>query len=409
MAKISTYAIDDIPTLNDKVIGTETDNSLITKNYKLSDIIALVPGGKLSVQSLNTLTGELTLVGAGGISISSTGTTITLTGSGGITSIAADNDVDPPGAIGPAIILKGTNGISVTRAKDSNVLSIIGSAGNFVSLTTVGQEGAATLISGVLNIPNYTVTGFVTDVSGVSPIVSSGGTSPDISIGKSTAETDGYLGSTDFTNFNSKQSALVSGTTIKTINNTSLLGSGNITIDSGEGVVKGLTTNNTSGVSTLNGDTGILNIPNYSTSASGVDGSVQYSASSAFSSSATLNYNASTYVLKVGDNASSYAGTVRVESNNSTVGGKLELQTGIGKGASEIVGILAPPSGVSVDIILPASLPVQDQVLTATDITSGVATTSWTTLQPTGYTSPDGSVWKLQVNNEGIISSTKVS
>ena len=294
MARISTYVIDSVPTLNDKVIGTDLDDNLVTKNYKIGDIIAMIPGGTLSVQSLNTLTGSLTLEGAGGISVSSTGTTITLTGSGGITSIAADNDVDPPGAIGPAIILKGTNGISVTRAKDSNVLSIIGSAGNFVSLTTVGQEGAATLISGVLNIPNYTVTGFVTDVSGVSPIVSSGGTSPDISIGKSTAETDGYLGSTDFTNFNSKQSALVSGTTIKTINNTSLLGSGNITIDSGGGVVKSLTTNNTSGVATLNGDTGALNIPNYSTSASGVDGSVQYSASSAFSSSATLNYNAST-------------------------------------------------------------------------------------------------------------------
>ena len=402
MARISTYVIDSVPTLNDKVIGTDLDDNLVTKNYKIGDIIAMIPGGTLSVQSLNTLTGSLTL--------------------------------------------KAGTGISLTT-NDKDEITINGSAGNFVSLTTVGQEGAATLISGVLNIPNYTVTGFVTDVSGVSPIVSSGGTSPDISIGKSTAETDGYLGSTDFTNFNSKQSALVSGTTIKTINNTSLLGSGNITIDSGGissvtgsaatvtggitftgsgvtqsaetpntftfssagGVVKGLTTNNTSGVATLNGDTGTLNIPNYSTSASGVDGSVQYSASSAFSSSATLNYNASTYVLKVGDNASSYAGTVRVESNNSTVGGKLELQTGIGKGASEIVGILAPPSGVSVDIILPASLPVQDQVLTATDITSGVATTSWTTLQPTGYTSPDGSVWKLQVNNEGIISSTKVS
>ena len=161
MAKISTYAIDDIPTLNDKVIGTETDNSLITKNYKLSDIIALVPGGKLSVQSLNTLTGELTLVGAGGISISSTGTTITLTGSGssGITSIAADNDVDPPGATGPAIILKGTNGITVTRAVDSNVLSIIGTVPAIASLTTNGTTGASTLINNVLNIPNYDTSG----------------------------------------------------------------------------------------------------------------------------------------------------------------------------------------------------------------------------------------------------------
>ena len=43
------------------------------------------------------------------------------------------------------------------------------------------------------------------------------------------------ISTTDITNWNSKQAALVSGTNIKTINNESLLGSGNITIQSGGG------------------------------------------------------------------------------------------------------------------------------------------------------------------------------
>ncbi len=84
MARISTYAIDGIPTVNDKVIGTNVDDADITMNYTIGDIIALVPGGSSSVQSLNGLTGVLNLIGAGGISISADPATneITITDSG---------------------------------------------------------------------------------------------------------------------------------------------------------------------------------------------------------------------------------------------------------------------------------------------------------------------------------------
>jgi hypothetical protein len=50
-----------------------------------------------------------------------------------------------------------------------------------------------------------------------------------LSISQASTSTDGYLSSTDWNTFNNKQAALVSGTNIKTINSTSLLGSGNIT------------------------------------------------------------------------------------------------------------------------------------------------------------------------------------
>jgi len=50
-----------------------------------------------------------------------------------------------------------------------------------------------------------------------------------LSISQATTSTDGYVSSTDWNTFNNKQAALVSVTNIKTVNSTSLLGSGNIT------------------------------------------------------------------------------------------------------------------------------------------------------------------------------------
>lgn len=120
MARISTYAIDGIPTIHDKVIGTNVDDADVTMNYTIGDIIALVPGGSASVQSLNTLTGDLNLVGAGGISISASGTDITITGSGSGSGIQS---ID--GATGPDIDLAGKGGITITAV--GNLINIDGS------------------------------------------------------------------------------------------------------------------------------------------------------------------------------------------------------------------------------------------------------------------------------------------
>lgn len=72
--------------------------------------------------------------------------------------------------------------------------------------------------------------GGVTSVSGTAPIASSGGSTPTISIATANTSTTGALTSTDWNTFNGKQAALVSGTNIKTINSTSLLGSGNVAV-----------------------------------------------------------------------------------------------------------------------------------------------------------------------------------
>ena len=65
MGKISTYAIDALPTLDDKVIGTDAENQQITKNYLLGDIIGLVPTPTLQevLDSGNVATQNIALTG----------------------------------------------------------------------------------------------------------------------------------------------------------------------------------------------------------------------------------------------------------------------------------------------------------------------------------------------------------
>ena len=71
----------------------------------------------------------------------------------------------------------------------------------------------------------------------LSSTVADGTTTPVITlqVPSASATNRGALTSTDWSTFNNKQANLVSGSNIKTINNTSLLGSGNITIASGGG------------------------------------------------------------------------------------------------------------------------------------------------------------------------------
>lgn len=95
-------------------------------------------------------------------------------------------------------------------------------SGSYVTRSITGQE----IIDAAAS------SGGVTDVTATAPIVSTGGTTPDISMAAADAGHDGYLSSTDWIAFNNKQDALT------------------------------LTTTGTSGAATLVGTT--LNIPQYS-------------------------------------------------------------------------------------------------------------------------------------------------
>lgn len=71
----------------------------------------------------------------------------------------------------------------------------------------------------------------VTEVTGVSPVaVVNGTTTPQISMSLAQSDTDGYLRWEDWNIFNNKQAALVSGTTIKTVNGDILLGAGDVSV-----------------------------------------------------------------------------------------------------------------------------------------------------------------------------------
>jgi hypothetical protein len=151
-------------------------------------------------------------------------------------------------------------------------------SGSYVTRSITGQE--------IIDAASGTG---VTNITVNAPLATTGGTTPDLSISEADGTTDGFITAVDWSTFNSKQAALVSGTNIKTIEGQSLLGSGNIDLtksDVGLGNVDNtsdankpistatqtalnakqntltLTTTGTSGAATLVGDT--LNIPQYS-------------------------------------------------------------------------------------------------------------------------------------------------
>lgn len=117
-----------------------------------------------------------------------------------IAGLATTSYVDSQDATKQDVLVSGTN------IKTINGTTVLGSGD-----ITIGGSG-------------------VTNVTGTSPISSSGGTTPAISIANASTSTTGALTSTDWNTFNGKQAPLVSGTNIKTVNSTSVLGSGDIAV-----------------------------------------------------------------------------------------------------------------------------------------------------------------------------------
>ena len=204
--------------------------------------------------------------GAGGFSNVTIGTgvafaggTLSATGSGGtVTSVTGTAPVVSSGGTTPAISMPAatTSVNGYLTSTDWNTFNGKGS-GTVTSvaaltLGTTGTDLSSTVANGTttpvitLQVPTASATnrgalsaadwttfnnkgsGTVTSVTGTAPVVSSGGTTPAISMAAATTSVNGYLTSTDWTTFNGKQAALVSGTNIKTVNGTTLLGSGDL-------------------------------------------------------------------------------------------------------------------------------------------------------------------------------------
>jgi hypothetical protein len=145
-----------------------------------------------------------------------------------------------------------TNGTNTSWASVSGgVASVTGTAPVVSSGGTnpaISMPAATTSVSGYLTSTDWNTfnaksntNGTVTSVAALtlgttgtdlSSTVATGTTTPVITLQVPTASASnrGALSSTDWTTFNGKQAALVSGTNIKTVNSTSLLGSGDVSV-----------------------------------------------------------------------------------------------------------------------------------------------------------------------------------
>ena len=168
--------------------------------------------------------------------------------------------------------------VAITETGDS--LNITGSPITTSGTINIGFNGTnLQYVNGAGNLTTFPIlTGYVTAVSGTAPVVSSGGTTPAISMAAATGSVDGYLLATDFAIFNAKQSALTfssplvntSGTISIPAATTSVngyLASADFTTFNNKQNAITLTTTGTSGASTLVGAT--LNIPNYGSALTG--------------------------------------------------------------------------------------------------------------------------------------------
>jgi len=212
-----------------------------------------------------------------------------------------------------------------------------------ITLTTTGNNGSATLISGTLNIPTYTLAGLggisLTSLSASSPLLYNN-TTGAFSIQVANGSQNGYLSSADWTTFNSKQSAL-------TFSSPLVNTSGTISIPAATSSVNGyltstdwstfnnkqatitLTTTGSSGAATLIGAT--LNIPNYS---GGLSGYVPYTGATANVDLGEYELKAGQLTLDVSPTGTAAVGTTRwnntIGSSETTLkGGSVILKNGV--------------------------------------------------------------------------------
>jgi hypothetical protein len=144
-------------------------------------------------------------------------------GGSGVLTVRVSFQTRVTGSTGISVV-QGNDTVVVTNTAPDQVVSITGAGGAVVTGT----------------YPSFTVTtpsGTVTSVTGTSPIVSSGGATPAISMPAATGSVNGYLTSTDWTTFNNKSNTVGTVTSVGgtgTVNGLTLTGtvtsSGNLTL-----------------------------------------------------------------------------------------------------------------------------------------------------------------------------------
>jgi hypothetical protein len=208
---------------------------LITNTGVLSNIAGSGIGvssatGNVTVSN----TGVLSAIAGSGISVSSATGNVTFANTGVLSFSGGSTGLLPSTATTGVVSLSGTLGVGyggTGQTTYTNGQLLIGNTtGNTLTKATLTAGSGVSISngSGSITISATGSGGTVTSVTGTAPVVSSGGTTPAISMAAATTSVNGYLTSTDWTTFNGKQAALVSGTNIKTVNGTTLLGSGDV-------------------------------------------------------------------------------------------------------------------------------------------------------------------------------------
>lgn len=161
MAKISTYPIISTPTLDDLLIGTDVNDSNITKNFTIGEISGLIGQGYIPYIGANSN------VNLGSFNITASSFIIP----GGLPSqfVKADGTLDST-VYTPqtrTITINGTTyNLSANRSWNLNTID---------TLTTIGNSGPATYSGNVLNIPVYQTQGsYITQLSGEATAVGPG-------------------------------------------------------------------------------------------------------------------------------------------------------------------------------------------------------------------------------------------
>ena len=216
-----------------------------------SQSVTVGSGLTYSAGSLTATGGSGTVTSVAALTLGTTGTDLSSTVANGTTTPVITLNVPTASATNRGV-LSSTDWTTFNNKGSGTVTSVTATApvvSTGGTTPVISMAAATASVNGYLTSADWTTfnskgSGTVTSVTGTAPVVSSGGTTPAISMAAATASVNGYLTSTDWTTFNNK-------------------GSGTVTSVSGSGGTTGLTLTGgaitTTGTLTLGGTLAVAN------------------------------------------------------------------------------------------------------------------------------------------------------